>query len=198
MTRKPFWIAGAGVLAAALIAIYVASPWIAADRLAKALKSGDPAAIDRMVDFPSMRESLSSQLTAKLNAEMRDDPETADNPFAGLVTLIAPTIVNQLVNVIVTPEGIAKLSREAMKAEAAEDAADRGKRKRKAKDEVEDPKPTLAYTGLNTFTATYAVEGKGAMVWTLGREKLFFWKLKKIEVSEVVLEDISRDAEPRP
>lgn len=197
MTRKPFWIAAAGVVAAALIAIYIASPWIAAQRLAKALKSGDPAAIDRMVDFPSVRESLSSQLTAKLNAEMRDDPEAAANPFAGLVTLIAPTLVSQLVNVIVTPEGIAKLSREAMKAEAADDAADRSDGERRARDDSEDPKPTLAYTGLNTFTATYRAEGKGAMVWTLGREKLFFWKLKKIEVSEIVLEGLTEEAEER-
>jgi len=194
MTRKPIWIALWGLVAAALVALYAVSPWIAAERLARALKSGDPAAIDRMVDFPAVRQSLSSQLTARMNAEMRDDPETANNPFAGLVTLIAPTLVNQLVNVIVTPEGIAKLSREAMKAKAAEDASDRGKGK-KAKDEAEDIEPTLAYTGLNTFTATYEAPGKGAMVWTLGRDKLFFWKLKSIQVSDIVLDDLTDEAE---
>lgn len=196
MTRKPIWIALGGLFAVALVALYAVSPWIAAERLARALKSGDPAAIDRMVDFPAVRQSLSSQLTARMNAEMREDPETANNPFAGLVTLIAPTLVNQLVNVIVTPEGIAKLSREAMKAKKAEDAQDRAAGKaKKNRDDGEDIEPTLAYTGLNTFTATYEAPGKGAMVWTLGRDKLFFWKLKSIQVSEIVLDGLTDEAE---
>ena len=78
-------------------------------------------------------------------------------------------------------------------AKTAEPAGKAGKKR--AKDEGEDPKPILTYTGLNTFTATYRAEGKGAMVWTLGREKLFFWKLKKIEVSEVVLDGLTDEAE---
>ena len=194
MYRKAIGITAAGVLVVALITLYVVSPWIAAERLASALKSGDPAAIDRMVDFPSVRASLSSQITARMNAEMRDDPQAANNPFAGLVTLLAPALVNQVVNMVVTPEGLAKLSREYRKVEAAEDAADKGKGKKKDKADKE-PKPKLAYTGVNTFTATYEAKGKGSMVWVLGREKFFFWKLKSLQVSELVLDELTDEAE---
>lgn len=196
MTRKPIWIAAGAVAAVALIALYVASPWLAAARLSEALKSGDPAAIDRMVDFPSVRSSLSSQIQSRLNAEMRADPETANNPFAGLVTLLAPTAVNAIVSYIVTPEGLAKLSKEAQRADAADEAANKGKGKERDRGEGMG-KPVLAYTGLNTFTATYNSRSKGSMVWTLGREKFFFWKLKKVDVSEVVLDDLTDDAERR-
>jgi hypothetical protein len=189
---------GIGVVAVlALVAIYIASPWLAAARLTSALKSGDPAAIDRMVDFPSVRQSLAGQITAKINEETRNSPEAQNNPFAGLMTLVAPALVNQLVNVVVTPEGLAKLSRQARRADAADRAAHpKGWRKTHPRSAEPSVKPTLAYTGLNTFAATYDAPGKGRMVWVLGREKLFFWKLKKIEVSEIQLDSITSDARP--
>lgn len=194
MTRKPIWIGAGALLILALIAIYVASPWLAAARLAEALKSADADAIDRMVDFPAVRASLSSQITSRMNAEMRSDPETANNPFAGLVTLLAPALVNQVVGMVVTPDGLAKLSREAQKADAADRA--KGKKHDDGADEGLG-KPVLAYTGINTFTATYSSSTRGSMVWTLGREKFFFWKLKKIDVSQAVLDDLTEDAERR-
>lgn len=183
-----------GVVAAlATVAVMIAAPWMAAAQLTAALKSGDPVAISRMVDFPSVRANLSSQLTARINEEAANDPRARDNPFAGLVTLLAPTLVNQLVNVIVTPEGLAKLSREAQRAEAESDARHRARGKARERGEGMG-KPVLAYTGINTFTATYHSRGKGKMVWVLGRDKVFFWKLKKIEVSDLVLDDLSADA----
>jgi hypothetical protein len=186
-----------GVLAAlAVVAIFIVSPWLAADRLSAALRSGDPAAIERMVDFPAVRSSLSSQLTAKLNHEMASDPEAAANPFSGLVTLLAPALVTQVVNFVVTPEGLAKLSREAQRADAV-DRAGRPKGWKKAHPNREPQvKPALAYTGLNTFTVTYDSPGKGRMVWVLGREKFFFWKLKSIEVSQIVLDDLGSQTRP--
>lgn len=194
MSMKRLQIALGVVVAMATIAIMVAAPWMAAAQLTAALKSGDPDAISRMVDFPSVRSSLSTQLTAKITEEARNDPQARDNPFAGLVTMLAPTIVNQLVNVIVTPEGLAKLSQEAQRSEAASDARRRAKGKDRDRGERGMGKPVLAYSGINTFTATYSSPTKGKMVWVLGRDKLFFWKLKKIEVSDLMLDDLSADA----
>ena len=194
MSMKRLQIALGVVVALAAIAIMVAAPWMAAAQLTAALKSGDPGAISRMVDFPSVRSSLSTQLTAKITEEARNGPQARDNPFAGLVTMLAPTIVNQLVNVIVTPEGLAKLSQEAQRSEAASDARRRAKGEDRDRGERGMGKPVLAYSGINTFTATYSSPTKGKMVWVLGRDKLFFWKLKKIEVSDLVLDDLSADA----
>ena len=194
MSMKRLQIALGVVVALAAIAIMVAAPWMAAAQLTAALKSGDPDAISRMVDFPSVRSSLSTQLTAKITEEARNGPQARDNPFAGLVTMLAPTIVNQLVNVIVTPEGLAKLSQEAQRSEAASDARRRAKGEDRDRGERGMGKPVLAYSGINTFTATYSSPTKGKMVWVLGRDKLFFWKLKKIEVSDLVLDDLSADA----
>ena len=194
MSMKRVQIALGVVAAVAAIAIMIAAPWMAASQLSAALKSGDPDAISRMVDFPSVRSSLSTQLTAKINEEARNDPQARDNPFAGLVTLLAPTIVNQLVNVIVTPEGLAKLSREAQRAEAESDARHRARGKARDREEGGMGKPVLAYTGINSFTATYSSHTRGKVVWVLGRDKLFFWKLKKVEVSDLMLEDLSADA----
>jgi hypothetical protein len=196
---------GVGVLAGiALIAIYIASPWMAAARLSQALRSGDPVAIERMVDFPSVRSSLAGQITARLNESMANDPEARNNPFAGLVSMLAPSLVNQIVNAVVTPRGLARLSREAQTARAADRAAERDRDragrpkgwKKAHKDDAPRVEPVLAYTGLNSFTATYDSPGKGRMVWVLGREKLFFWKLKRIEVSEIQLDDITDEAGP--
>lgn len=181
---------GVGLLAAlAVIAIFIASPWMAAARLSRALRSGDPVEIERMVDFPSVRAGLASQITDQLNARLANNPEVRDNPFAGLLTMLAPAAINQALNAVVTPQGLAKLSREAETARRA--SRHEGKRRKARRDEEPAVRPVLAYTGLNTFTATYDNPDKGRMVWVLGREKLFFWKLKKIEVSDVVIEDLN-------
>src|SRR5260370_1298387 len=89
-----------GLVAAVLLLIgmYVASPWIAVSQLRGAAKAGDRDKLDRLVDFPAVRESLKSQLKAQMLLKTQSDPDLKNNPFAGLAVLVLPALVDRLVD----------------------------------------------------------------------------------------------------
>ncbi len=187
MRRRHIAILG-GAAALLFVAAFVASPWFAAARLVHALKTGDEAALEQLVDFRSVRRSLSSQISARLVAEAGREARGEASPFAGLVALIAPSMVDQAVQALVTPSGLARLSRLAREVDESRSQRRRdGGRDR----EPEPADPTFGYTGVNSFAATYFVKGGGRMIWTMEREKLVFWRLKRIEITDAVYEELA-------
>lgn len=110
MARK--WVVAAIVLAVLFAGAYLGSPFWAARQLRAAAMSGDVDRIEATVDFPAVRDSLTSQLTIALTKRMDESPEMQDNPFAGLGAILMPTIVQRVVNVYVTPDGIAAIMKQ--------------------------------------------------------------------------------------
>lgn len=86
-------------------AAYVGSPYWAARQFRDAALSADVDKLDATVDFPAVRESLKSQLNVAIAAKMDGDSSIKNNPFAGLSMMLIPTIVDKMVDAIVTPEG---------------------------------------------------------------------------------------------
>ena len=105
--RRPLiWAAAVGL---SLLALYVASPWWAARSLRQAFLSGDAYTLEEMIDFPSVRADLKSQMTSALTQRMQNDPELRNNPFAALGLVMVPQIVNTMVDGHVTPQGLTRL-----------------------------------------------------------------------------------------
>lgn len=97
-----------GLLALALVALgayLVLSPFLTLWGLAAAVQRRDTQALERLVDFPRVREALKRDLGAAL---MRDMARKRD-PFAALGTLLAAGLVGPLVDALVTPEGLASI-----------------------------------------------------------------------------------------
>lgn len=88
---------------------YFASPSLAMNGIKSAVMEGDKEGLEERIDFPSVRESLKSQMRAKLAAEMvaQDD----DNPFAALGSMLAMGMIDGLVEGFVTPDALAELIR---------------------------------------------------------------------------------------
>jgi len=105
------WIAL--IVAAVLIVggTYFGSPYWAVRSLKQAAISGDADKLDDAVNFPAVRESMKSQLSAALIQKMNSDPEMRGNPFAGLGMMMIPAIVDRMVDTFVTADGIAALVR---------------------------------------------------------------------------------------
>lgn len=102
-----------GLIAVAILVVggyFIASPYLAASALKTAAIEGDGDSLETSVDFPAVRESLKSQMTIALNEKMQNDPEMSANPFSGLAMLMVPKIVDQAIDVYVTPEGLAQLA----------------------------------------------------------------------------------------
>jgi hypothetical protein len=91
------WLA---FLCVVLLLVYAASPYFSFLRFTVALRSGDNAAINSRVDFSAVRASLKRQLVARFA-----NATTGHKRWSTL----GPTLIDAIVDVYVTPEGIAAL-----------------------------------------------------------------------------------------
>lgn len=103
---------------AVLLALYMASPYYAFWRFTEALKAGDQKRFESMVDFRAVRESLKTQLKAKL-AEGRANEPKQEKSLLGLSEQFAPRLIDTLVEAYVTPSGLAALLADAKNVNAA-------------------------------------------------------------------------------
>lgn len=99
-------IAIVAVILAAGLGWYLASPSLAMSGLKEAALSGSKEELEEKIDFPSVRESLKSQMRARLATELAKEDE---NPFAALGSMLAMGLVDGMVDGLVTPEAMAAL-----------------------------------------------------------------------------------------
>ena len=79
---------------------YGASPYFSFWRFTAALRSRDAAAISARVDFPAIRASLKRQLVARFAKQTSSHKRWSN---------LGPTFIDAIIDVYVTPEGIAAL-----------------------------------------------------------------------------------------
>ncbi|MCH2237453.1 MAG: hypothetical protein A2792_13880 [Sphingomonadales bacterium RIFCSPHIGHO2_01_FULL_65_20] len=167
------------VLFLALIGIYVGSPYYAVYSLRNAALDGDVDALEAKVDFPAVRESLKSQLSAAMMAKMQNDPEMQNNPFAGLGMMMMPAIVDRMVEAYVTADGIGAMVRG-----------------RKPKDtDKSGVNPDIAteseYLGLDRFRlrTRNTKSGEVGPSFVLERTGFLSWKMTRLEIPTEILQD---------
>ena len=105
------WIAIAAALLLIAGGIYLGSPYYAIYSLRNAALEADTDKLEAGVDFPAVRESLKSQMSAAMMTKMQNDSEMRNNPFAGLGAMMMPAIIDRMVDSFVTPDGIAAMMR---------------------------------------------------------------------------------------
>lgn len=96
----------AGIFAAIL---YLVSPYYALLELAQAIRAADAQAINRLVDWDELRPNLKRQLQAQLQSTPKSDFERENPGLAAAGNAFALTIVNSLIDSVLTPEGIVRL-----------------------------------------------------------------------------------------
>ena len=57
---------------AGFLFVWIASPFVAAQGLIRAARTGDAAGLERYVDFPAFRTSLKDELNARARLEIRE------------------------------------------------------------------------------------------------------------------------------
>jgi hypothetical protein len=131
-----------------------------------------------------VRADLKPQLTAAVTSRMERDPQMRGNPFAGLGAILMPSILDRMIDSVVTPEGIAALVRAGKVGHA----------------ETESPPSQrvdydLRYIALNRFdVALRRGAAAGDPVHLIfERRGLFTWKLVRIALPQSSLTD-SADA----
>lgn len=189
---KKLWV-GAAVAAASLaLAAYFGSPLLAANALRNAAVAGDVDKLQRLVDFPAVRESLKGQLNALIVQSLQSDPEMRDNPFAGFAAVLAPAIVNQAVDGYVTAEGLGAMMR-AQKPTVSVSPGDGPSASPSAAARADPPvAPTAKFEHRYRDLDTYEIRSLSAtnpaehFSFILHRHGLFGWKLARIELPKTL------------
>ena len=96
--------AGTGVL---LGAYYAASPWLTVNKLKQAFEKKDTRQIEKIVDFPELREDLKK--LAKAAIMKKAATELEGNPFAALGIMMANALIDPLIDQIISPAGLQAL-----------------------------------------------------------------------------------------
>ncbi|MEA3009987.1 MAG: hypothetical protein QOJ91_1679 [Sphingomonadales bacterium] len=173
------WIAIAGALLLIAVGIYVGSPYYAIYSLRNAALEADTDELEAGVDFPAVRDSLKSQMSAAMMTKMQNDPEMRNNPFAGLGAMMMPAIVDRMVDSFVTPDGIAAMMR-------GQKPTDRAKAQ--ANPDIES---RTEYVNLNRFRVRLhnKKSNEDGPSLLLERRGFATWKLIKLEIPAGLLDD---------
>lgn len=172
-------------IAAAAVALFViawaSAPVLAAQALVRAAKAGDERKIEKLVDFPALRESLKAELNAELLARMNRDPRMAESGLGGLGMMLAPMILSGAVDAVVTPEVVAQMVRTADAPDPTR-PSDAGPKADRSEDD--DIHQSWGYRGLNAFAVTLTDRDQpdDHLALILERRGLFEWKLAAVDL----------------
>ena len=81
-----------------------ASPWLALRDLTQAFQDQDTRKIEKLVDFPELREDI--KVTAKAAMMKSAAIELEGNPFAAMGIMMANAIVDPIIDQVISPAGL--------------------------------------------------------------------------------------------
>ena len=101
-SRAKFILIGA----VALLLVYIASPYYSLWRFGETIRANDMNALAARVDFPRVRDSLKKQIRDHFIG-VRETKK--DDLVAQLLTASGPSLLDQLIDAYVTPDGLATI-----------------------------------------------------------------------------------------
>lgn len=148
------------------------TPYLALSRLQKAAERGDQQAMQEMVDFPSLRESVKTGVRSSVeNAVGR-----RAGPVGLLGGLLAGAVASPLVDAVVTPQGIAALTHG--RRPGADDGGEPGRTNLR----VEDIKVKRRYQSFDRFVVRFVDKqsGEERLGLVMRRDGIAHWRLSGV------------------
>ncbi|HRZ59827.1 MAG TPA: DUF2939 domain-containing protein [Rubrivivax sp.] len=190
--RKTVAVVAAVAFAVAGVAYWYWSPLIALHELQTAAQARDTDAFNRHVDYAKLRDSLKSQLGAKV-ADAMGDGSAGANAGAALGTMLGMAIADRMIEVLVRPEVVMMAMSDGVLSEAAGHAAGAvGAGAGAGAGEGEPKRPavqwTLDHEGVDRVVAYASIPGKGAAGGATGfvfdRDGFAGWKLTGVRLPQ--------------
>ena len=178
------WIAVAVIALLLLAGYYFASPFLAMRSFSAAIKAQDQKRLERLVDFPAVREGLKTDLDGQVSARLQTDRKLRDSSLGALGALFAPMLVDKAIDSVVTPKGIVKLAGKDLMG-----AGDQGDEGDGSGAKPRSEKVTYRYASLNRFEIIQP-RPQGVITWVLARQNVFGWKLVKIDLPDDLIKQI--------
>jgi Protein of unknown function (DUF2939) len=186
MNKRTLSAIAAAVVIVGIASSY-ASPYLTMQQMHSAMMEKDADAFSSNVDFPSVRESLQAQFMTVVQAQISNSPELKDNLFAGLGMMMAATMVNQMINNMVTPAGVmAMMAQDSARPVASAPAsashpASVGDSSQ-ARSNADKVDYSVRYKNWSTFTATAKVADDAQIALVFKRHGLWSWKLASVNL----------------
>ncbi len=110
MSQRPFLITIGSVAVLVTSGWLYAAPYLALNELEDAARKGHAEEMNNYVDFPSLRESLKGWALSEIKVKMELEGAAGEGTsISDEGMAFAGTVVNAIVEGVVTPEGIAKI-----------------------------------------------------------------------------------------
>ena len=176
----------------AACAVLYASPYWTLRTLYTAAQKQDAAIVAEHVDFPALRADLKGQLLLKVQREMAR-PGAEFQPFSGLGQMFAVGLVNQMVDGLVSPTGVALALKNGAVLRGIASGIPRDSSETtqgaESSDDNAEPQPknpqrgdfTLRYD--NWSTVLVQPKDSTSRGFTLRRDGLLSWKLVAMDLS---------------
>lgn len=158
------------------------TPYAAMNKLQKAARAGDAQALNELVDFPSLRESVKQNVRSAVNHEVG----RRAGPLGALGGMLAGAITGPVVDAVVTPEGIAALTQGHTPGRRQATAVDSIARER-----GRDVKVKRGYESMDLFVVHFVDRNDGGerMALVLHRDGFTNWRLTGIRVPSATRAD---------
>lgn len=108
-----YWkIATAALISVLIVGLgvwFYLTPYLSLYSMRSAALNRDAKEFCAYIDFPVLKDNLKSELNAKMLSNMSKDQNSHDNPFSGIATMMAPAIINNMVDGFVSPAAIERL-----------------------------------------------------------------------------------------
>ena len=173
----------AGLAIVLLLGAWALSPIFAMQALTRAAEQGDEAGLERLGDFPAVRQSLKDELNARMMAEMRNGESDIDPAWAGVGMLLGPAIVSGAIDAVITPQGVATMVRTA---EAPEPQDVLNRPKPTPGETEDDVRKSWTYRGANRVEVRLTTTDRPdqPLILNMDRNGLFGWRLVEIDLPD--------------
>lgn len=175
MNNKSIWLI-VGIVIAVLTYLY-ASPYIALNNIKNAAQAGDSEKVSTYIDYPSVRQSLKDQMNVMV---MKKVTEQEQDGFAAFGAMLASTMVDKMVDTVVTPAGMTLM----LQGKDLKDAATTRASEVQKEAEVVGGKTDYAagYTSFNGFDVVVKDAGQAKNVKIKMVRDGLSWKINEIVV----------------
>jgi len=102
------------------VLFWIAWPYHAAYNLAIAMKDGNVSTMENRVDWEHLRQGLRADLNATF---LQNLSRSGSSSASGLAAVLAPAIINQMIDGYVTPQGMATLIAQKRQGKASDEKA---------------------------------------------------------------------------
>ena len=193
MSRKKQLLGLAAAGTGALLGVYyAASPWLTVNKLKQAFEKKDTRQIEKIVDFPELREDFKE--VAKATVMKNAAKELEGNPFAALGMMMANALIDPLIDSVISPAGLQALLSTGEMSVQPNDVLNENNSWSSKESTTEEFKPSpdlsvkMNYTDLNEFKIELSNKKVIAEPISLFMERKGFadWKVTGIDIPQSI------------